>query len=238
MESYVSEVVANPHQFLPSLRDALTHEDWRMRSSAAHVLGQVGTRAEGACSGLLRLARDPVVSVRTTTAHALARVCPTDAKTVGALVDLIGDDSEIVREAAIRALLWVPDLDPSIVAALMVALGDDASRVSVNAARMLAYHNVIESSVVDVLVSSLRSGERHVAVLGLLSMNEVPEVALPDLVGLLGEDAATAVSAAQVLRKMGGRAVSAVPDLLLLRERLPAARKDVITHVIEYITDD
>lgn len=102
---------------------ALKHDDARVRTAAAWILGRDGDA--GAVEPLIRALADDAAGVRRNAAEALGKIG--DARAVEPLTILLADDVEWVREQAAWALGEVGDV--RAVEPLATALTDDHTRV-------------------------------------------------------------------------------------------------------------
>jgi HEAT repeat protein len=89
---------------MPALINALKHEDYKLRRSAADVLGFMGERAAGAVSALADALNDSATIVRVYAALALGEIGPKAKSAMPALEAAVKDKAYLVRDASAEAL--------------------------------------------------------------------------------------------------------------------------------------
>lgn len=105
-----------------------------MRSDAASILGDFGSRGIGALPSLTEALRDPDSRVRASAAEALGKIGPGAASAILALTDRMGDPVSHVRLKAIEAVMNMRTPASRAVPLFALALDDSVVDVRMGAA--------------------------------------------------------------------------------------------------------
>ena len=92
------------HESIPTLLEALTNSNWRVRHSAASALGFMGTKGEDAIPGLLQALKDTHQLVRYSAAEALGKIKMEPQIVIPALIETLDDQEDTVKWNAAIAL--------------------------------------------------------------------------------------------------------------------------------------
>ena len=115
-----------------ALVEALRDPDWRVRSAAADVLGNMGHAAAAATPHLSRCLQDEQMWVRRNAVEALGTIAPSDENAVACLAGVLRDEDERVRRNAALALAKIGPPASSAVDALNPLLHDESRYVRFN----------------------------------------------------------------------------------------------------------
>jgi HEAT repeat protein len=144
------------HRGVRRLMTALKSPDWRVRTSAAGVLAQMGPEAASAETALIATLKDPDSHVRSAAADAILRVAPSARSKVRVLIDIVNGAESVTRLEAVIAL---GDLGPSAaeaVPALIGALKDPLWATRLNAANALGSIGPSAATAVPALSEALK----------------------------------------------------------------------------------
>jgi HEAT repeat protein len=205
---------------LPSLLQALTHQDARIRGGAAEVLKEFGEPAKVAMPALLARLRDESAAVRVRAATALGVLGQENLTVVKALVTALSDGNSDVRGAAAESLGRLGPAAKAAVAVLPRVLFDTVPAVRVRAAKAVWKISGESASVLPVLAEALR--DRNVGWQAAFVIGEIgPPAAesVPALIEALKQEQVprplrTPPSSALALGRVGTAAVPRLIDTL------------------------
>jgi len=241
---------------VPFLRDALRHEEIRIRLQAVRSLHSAGWRYagipdKGAAADLAAALQDKSPAIRGHAAYALATMGPDAEQAIPSLIKCLNDKEESVRNAACNALGMIgPAAEPAI-PTIRRLLMDDPKPTALGERAL----GRIGSSSVNVLVELLAHKNARVrseAAMALARIGPEAKVAVPVLIKrLLDEDLAVGVESAVALYAIVGWMDLYVPVLTnALKEephyvanaimRIGPAAKPVVPALIAFVqeTDD
>jgi len=212
----------------------------RVRRAAVIALGIAGPKTPGVVSALAQaLRKDKDGDVRREAAQTLRDMGDNALDGLGALLEALREDKEdAVRQTAAVALGRIAKNARSAVVPLTAALKDKHPGTRAAAAESLGQFGREANDATEDLVATLldKSNDRFVRSFAAISLGRIggdPDVVVPALVKVLGEDGHPELrdTLIDALGQYGGRAAEAVP-LLIKYVKLPAAntrRKAVIT---------
>jgi hypothetical protein len=201
-----------------------------IRAGASFALLALGPDAKSARPELCRALEDPVRTVRMNAITCLnGLVSGMDdaekAAVLPALLKAMESKDVVMRYQDAMALGHFPDQAPKVIPALMKALEDPDAELNSQAMHSLDKLQIEPSAgtwMAPLLIKCLknkRAAVRTYAATKLGMMGKEPELAVPALAGLLGdEDPITAYRAAAALGKFGDKARGAIPALLKASE--------------------
>jgi HEAT repeats len=147
---------------IPSLIEALKHQDSNLRWRAASVLGDLGTEAAPAVSALTAALQDQDGQVRLYATLALGNIGTAAKAAVPALMAALQDKEQYVRIYAPSALRKIGVEAKVAVPALTAALKDKNPRVRFNAAYALGAMGCEATSAVPDLIALLKDQQSYV----------------------------------------------------------------------------
>lgn len=211
------------------LLQALYHEDWNVRWSAALALGR--QHEQKAVLPLIVALNDKHYVVRMWAALALGRIG--DVQATDALTMSLLDDTISVRQAAVLALGWLRD--PQAIDALGTALNDVHDIVRIMATQALS--QISNARSVDALRIALDDSNPNVRETAAGTLGRIKdERAIGALLRALHDPVlAVSTSAAKALVYIGGPARA--PLLKKLSDRDPQVRQ-VIIAALRYANDN
>jgi len=189
---------------------ALEDEDSMIRTNAAEVLGEIGTKET--VPVFVKALEDKSWQVRTNAAEALGEIGPEAKEAVPALIEALRDEVHYVRLAAAEALSEIGSEE--VVPALIEALEGDDSAIWRGAAEALGKIGTKEA--VSALIRALEDEVHYVRSYAAKALGEIgseAKEAVPALIEALeDEDLYVRRGAALALGKIGTK--EAVPALI------------------------
>ncbi|MCT7951431.1 HEAT repeat domain-containing protein [Ancylothrix sp. C2] len=203
---------------IPQFVEALKDSDAAVRSSAAAVLGNIGTEAKVAIPQLVEALKDSDADVRSSAASAL-RYMGTEAKVaIPQLVELLKDSDAAVRNSAASVLGNIATEAKAAIPQLVKLLKDSDADVRNSAASALGKMGTEAKAAIPQLVELLKdsdAGVRSIAAAVLGDMGTEAKAAIPQLVELLKDsDADVRSYAASALGDMGTEAKVVILQLV------------------------
>ncbi len=170
---------------------ALNDDLSRVRSIAAHTLGEIGDAH--AVEPLIAALNDDSYQVRSQAAHALARIG--DARAVDPLIAALNDVSSHVRSAAARALARIGDaraVDP------LTAVLEDADSEHERSGAARALGGIADARAVEPLITALKDRNRRVRSQAAAALGNIGDAhAVEPLISVLEDESSGARRAAE-----------------------------------------
>ena len=212
---------------VPTLIQALGHEDWKVRRSATDALAELKADAKPAVAALITALKDKDAWVRDGAAKALGRIGPDAAPAARPLVELLKDKDDWIRESAMVALPAVTKDEALLVQGAInaVMVPDTGWSVRRHAMGILRRHAKGHKQAIPALVYMLEhpgegmwlsltgvaqtlaaagAGDKATPILARLLQSDHKGMRrrAAEALGTLGQDAAPALPA---LRKVAGK---------------------------------
>ncbi len=203
---------------IANLLGRLEDEHSGVRSSAARVLGKLGSTSEPVVAALLGRLEDEDSGVRSSAAEALDKLGSASEPVVAALLGRLEDKDSSVRLYAAVALGKLGSTSEPVVAALLGRLEDEYYRVRYSAAEALGELGSASEPVVAALLGRLEDEDYWVLSFAAVALGKLGSASEPVIAALLGrledEDYWVRSSAARVLGKLGSASEPVVAALL------------------------
>lgn len=215
---------------VPALARAIDKEtDWRVRRTAAEILGRIGPAGGGAATAaLIHAAAAQRTAVRQAAIVAIGKLGRVANPAVPVLVAALDEADDTDRRAAAEALGMVGPLPETARQALLAALHDSEFDVRVAAAHALARHGERAGTLLPVLLPLVSDAAPDLcqdALRAIQTLGPDADAAVPRLIGALSLDGMVAmgfagtatdlsVTASVVVETLAAIGPSAVPALI------------------------
>ncbi|GJJ73240.1 bilin biosynthesis protein [Entomortierella parvispora] len=178
----------SPESSVQSLIDGLQDDDWRVRTSAASVLGKHSTLSDPAMQSLIAALQDEHQNVRSSAVSTLGKQPLLSESVVQSLAAALEDTHQIVINSAAAALGRQSTLSETAIHALTVALKSEHRDVRYSAVAALGKQSTLSESAIQSLVTALKDEHQNVrtsAVVALSKQSTLSASAMQSLVAAL-----------------------------------------------------